>query len=183
MTQKDDFKKKKNGWPAISCDLFNRLRYNSFMDSVIKGASYLIGDDWYVKDKKASLVHINPLIHSIFLEIEKDKKEPPTEKYVYLFCQENDSNKIKVGVTHDLDERRKVIQRSSGMKTVLFFSSQKMSEKTSRKIETMFKTKHRKQKLEGDEWFGMEKEAARESLQGIIDMVETESNLLEFFGA
>lgn len=155
----------KKNWPSISLAAFNGLRYHSVMRKVIAGLYPLYRDNWYWLEKGSSLVYVNPLILSVYHSITEGDKKLPQEMVVYLFRRWDGA--IKVGVTGNLTERKKRVEKASGLKLSVIFSSDVMSRSNCYKIEAVFKQTHARRQLEG-EWFKLTSDNAISSLDEII---------------
>lgn len=158
----DNYKK---NWPSVSLVVFNGLRYHSVMRKVIAGLYPLYRDNWFWLEKGASLVYINPLILSIYHNITEGDKKLPQEMVVYLFRRWDGA--IKVGVTGNLAERKKRVEKASGLKLSVVFSSDVMPRSSCYKIEAVFKQTHTRKREDG-EWFLLSPGDAISSLDEII---------------
>lgn len=173
MAEKRDFF---NTWPAISYHEFNLLRYHSLTDRIVEGLASFIGDTWYVRNKLSQLVCVHPLVLSLSNSLRSGEKMSPKEKFVYLFYQESNTNRVKVGISHDLIERQGVIKRTSGLNVSLAWSSHKMPVQKAKKIEELFKKTHKGRNQEG-EWFELSLIDAIKSLKSIIELIDDDNNL------
>lgn len=91
------------------------------------------------------------------------------KKVVYLFLNK-ETNYIKIGVTKDVVNRKRTLERQSGCKLTVLFTSHYINQ--SFLVESSFKKYFRLAKTEG-EYFNIPQDAALNTLQYILQNLYT----------
>jgi predicted GIY-YIG superfamily endonuclease len=89
-------------------------------------------------------------------------------KVVYLLLNK-DTGYIKVGITKDINKRRRTLELQSGSSLTLIYITDQLNRY--RTIEHSFKQFYKKQQQEG-EWFSISVDEAKNTLQFILQNLE-----------
>jgi hypothetical protein len=164
-----------NPWQVIDSKEFQLLKYNKTMESLTHVFVGFLGGEWYDRLKDGRYA-IHPLVITLWQSSLVAKQNKATPYSVYIM--EREDKYIKIGVAINVDDRKKTIERASGLELTVAYSTQPVSKKIAYKIESIFKRLYKCKQLKG-EWFALTSHDAIPLLKQIKQDVEDAENPLD----